>query len=72
MEKQYKVILCGPLYDGVTAEWKQGWKHGIDGKQIAGIGPQVRDPEHAETTYLRKYQLAPGLIDAHMHMEYYD
>ncbi len=72
MEKQYKVILCGPLYDGVTAEWKQGWKLLIDGKQIAEIGPQVTVPEHAETIDLTKYQVTPGLIDAHMHMDYYD
>ena len=72
MEKQYKVILCGPLYDGVTAEWKQGWKLLIDGKRIAEIGPQVTVPEHAETIDLTKYQVTPGLIDAHMHMDYYD
>lgn len=72
MEKQYKVILCGPLYDGVTEEWKQGWKILIDGKRIAEIGPEVTVPEHAEIVDLTKYQVTPGLIDAHMHMDYYD
>ena len=27
MEKKYKVILCGKLYDGITEEREEGFKH---------------------------------------------
>lgn len=72
MERQYKVILCGPLYNGVVPEWKQGQKILVDGQRIAQVGRAVAEPEDAEIIDLRAYQVTPGLIDAHMHMDYYD
>lgn len=72
MERRYKVLRCGPLYDGTQAEWKTGQSILVDGKRIAEIGSQVNVPENAEIIDLTGYQVTPGLIDAHMHMDYFD
>ncbi len=72
MEKQYKVIRCGRLYDGVTAEWKENYSILVKDNLIAEVGVNVNVPEGAEIIDLSKYQVTPGLIDAHMHMDYFD
>lgn len=72
MERKYKVIDCGPLYNGVDNEWKQGQKILVEGQKIAQIGTEVVVPEGAEMIDLRAWQVTPGLIDAHMHMDYFD
>ncbi len=72
MNKQYKVIKCGQLYDGVTEEWKQGWSILIKGNRIAEVGPSVNVPDESQIIDLTRYQVTPGLIDAHMHMDYFD
>lgn len=72
MEKNYKVIHCGKLYDGITDEWKEGYKILVADDKIAEIGPEVTVPEYAEIIDLTAYQVTPGLIDAHMHMDYFD
>lgn len=72
MDREYKVILCGPLFDGCNREWKQGQKILIKGDRIAEIGTEVNIPEYADIIDLREYQVTPGLIDAHMHMDYFD
>lgn len=72
MKQQRKIILCGRLYDGVTREWKQNWKILVDGALIAAVGPQVPRPEDAVEIDLSDCQVTPGMIDAHMHMDYID
>lgn len=72
MEIKYKVILCGPLYDGVETAWKQGMKILVKDRYIEQIGVDVVEPEGAQIIDLRAYQVTPGLIDAHMHMDYFD
>lgn len=72
MNKKYKVIHCGKLYDGITEEWKEGYKILVEDDKIAQIGPDVTVPEGAERIDLTSYQVTPGLIDAHMHMDYFD
>lgn len=72
MEAKYKIILCGPLYDGKKEVWQQGIKILVKDRLIEQIGAEVAEPEGAETIDLRAYQVTPGLIDAHMHMDYFD
>lgn len=72
MEKRYKIIRCGRLYDGVTAEFKSGQSILVDGSVIAAVGASVPEPEGALEIDLRDVQVTPGMIDAHMHMDFID
>jgi imidazolonepropionase-like amidohydrolase len=72
MKDHYKVILCGKLFDGETKEWKTGQKILVAGDRIAEVGAEVNAPEDAQVIDLSDCQVTPGLIDAHMHMDYFD
>lgn len=72
MEKRYKIIRCGRLYDGVTAEFKSGQSILVDGSVVAAVGASVPEPEGALEIDLRDVQVTPGMIDAHMHMDFID
>lgn len=72
MENKYKVIHCGQLYDGITEEWKTGYQILVADDKIVEVGPKVTVPEYAKHIDLTQYQVTPGLIDAHMHMDYFD
>ncbi len=67
-----KYIICGKLYDGIEPEFKENWKILVKGDTIAEIGPNVEKPESAEVIDLSDATVMPGLIDAHMHMDYWD
>lgn len=67
-----KYIICGKLYNGIEPEFKEGWKILVDDKKIVDVGPTVAQPESAEVIDLSDCQVTPGMIDAHMHMDYYD
>ena len=72
MNSKFKRIRCGRLYDGVTEKWKTGWEILVEGDRIAAVGPSVPAPEGTEEIDLSACQVTPGLIDAHMHMDYFD
>lgn len=72
MEHNYKILLCGRLYDGIHPEWKENQKILIKDTRIEAIGTDIPMPEYAEKIDLTAYQVTPGLIDAHMHMDYFD
>lgn len=72
MEKRYQVLRCGSLYDGITPEWKTGQSILIEDNHIAEIGNVVNIPEGARIIDLTDCQVTPGMIDAHMHMDFFD
>ncbi len=72
MRTRYQVIRCGRLFDGRTPEWKTGQSILIDEDRIAQVGSEVAVPEGARIIDLSRYQVTPGMIDAHMHMDYFD
>jgi len=72
MDRKYKRIRCGRLYDGITEEWKLNQEILVEGRHIAAVGESVPAPEEAEEIDLSAYQVTPGLIDAHMHMDFWD
>lgn len=72
MKGQYKIIRCGVLYDGITEEWKRNQNILVDGALIAAVGAEIPHPEGAVGIDLSDCQVTPGMIDAHMHMDYID
>ena len=72
MERKYKLIKCGKLYDGVTEEWKVNWQILVEGDKIALVGKEIFCPEEAEVIDLSDAYVTPGMIDAHMHMDFWD
>ncbi|MCQ2509964.1 MAG: amidohydrolase family protein [Lachnospiraceae bacterium] len=72
MNKQYTIIRCGKLFDGITADWKRGWSILIENDRIAEVGPRIPEPEGARIIDLSDCQVTPGMIDAHMHMDFFD
>ena len=72
MNRRYKRIRCGRLYDGVTEEWKSNQQILVEGNRIADVGESVPAPEGTEEIDLSACQVTPGLIDAHMHMDFLD
>ncbi len=72
MNRKYKCIRCGRLYDGLTEEWKSNQQILVEGDRIAQVGQSVPSPEGTEEIDLSAYQVTPGLIDAHMHMDFLD
>ncbi|MCD8084103.1 MAG: amidohydrolase family protein [Clostridiales bacterium] len=56
----------------MTDEWKSGQSILTDGDRIAEVGVEVTEPEGASVIDLTDCQVTPGLIDAHMHMDYFD
>lgn len=65
-------IICGKMYDGITPEFKENYKILIKNDKIAALGSNVSRPESAELIDLSDATVTPGMIDAHMHMDYYD
>lgn len=72
MKEKLTYIICGKCYDGIDDELKAGWKILIRGSRIEAVGPNVEKPENAELIDLSDATVTPGMIDAHMHMDYFD
>ena len=72
MNKKYQVLRCGRLYDGVTQKWKSGQSILVEDHLIAEVDSEVSVPEGADIIDLSDCQVTPGMIDAHMHMDYFD
>lgn len=69
---KYFYIICGKLYDGVTDEIKTGQKILVKDDLIEAVGSEVPCPEGAEVIDLSHLTVTPGMIDAHMHMDFWD
>ncbi len=67
-----QVYLLRParVFDGVTAQPREGWVVLVRGERIEAVGPaaQVKAPADAETVDLPGTTLLPGLIDGHSHL----
>ena len=65
-------IICGKLYNGIDAEFKENYKILVKNDLIEAVGPDIPQPESAEVINLSDATVTPGMIDAHMHMDYID
>lgn len=65
-------IICGKLYDGIDSELKEDYKILVKNDKIEALGREMQKPESAEVIDLSDATVTPGMIDAHMHMDYID
>lgn len=71
MSGNFKKIKCGKLYDGIKAEFQKDKEVLIEGKFIKEIGYDLPCPEGTEITDLSDLTVTPGMIDAHVHPQYF-
>lgn len=69
---KYTYIICGKLYNGIDAEFKENQKILVKDNKIEAVGADIPQPESAEVIDLSDATVTPGMIDAHMHMDYID
>ena len=72
MQEKWIKILCGKLYTGLKAEFLEHAEILIHGKYIEDIGFHLDCPEGTEILDLSRLTVTPGMIDAHMHPEYFN
>lgn len=72
MQDKLTYIICGKLYNGIEPEFKEGYKILVKNDKIEAIGKEIPQPESAEVIDLSDATVTPGMIDAHMHMDYFD
>ncbi|CAM5217068.1 Imidazolonepropionase [Ureibacillus acetophenoni] len=65
-------IKCGKLYDGIKAELQENMEILIKGEKILAVGRNLACPEDTEIIDLSKVTVTPGMIDAHVHPQFFD
>ena len=71
MESTWKKIICGKLYTGLEARFLENAEILVCDKYIKEIGYQLACPENTEVIDLSNLTVTPGMIDAHVHPEYF-
>lgn len=71
MDKKYTLIKCGKLYDGLKNELQENIEILVEDKCINSVGHNLPCPEGTETIDLTALTVTPGLIDAHVHPQYF-
>jgi imidazolonepropionase-like amidohydrolase len=70
-EKNIK-IKCGKLYDGLKAKLQENMEILIQGEKIVAVGRNLSCPEGTEIIDLTNATVTPGMIDAHVHPQFFD
>lgn len=70
MSKHIKLI-CGKLYDGMQAKLQEKMEILICGKYIKEVGHNLPCPEGTEIIDLSHLTVTPGMIDAHVHPQFF-
>ena len=63
-------VRCGKLFDGTNETLHEGWNILIEGGMIKEVGPAVACPNGAKVIDLSHLTVTPGLIDAHIHIDF--
>jgi imidazolonepropionase-like amidohydrolase len=69
---KYTVLLCGKLFDGVHEELFEKMEILVENNRIAAVGRGVPRPEGAEIVDLSDMTVTPGLIDNHIHSDFWE
>ena len=69
---KYTKIICGKLYDGIHDELFSNMEILVEDKLIKEIGKTVACPEGTEVIDLTHLTVTPGMIDAHVHIPFFD
>lgn len=64
-------IRCGKLYDGIQPNLKENMEILVEGKQIKEVGRNLPCPENTQNIDLSHLTVTPGLIDAHVHPQFF-
>ena len=68
---KYTLIRCGKLYDGIHPTLAENKEILIEGKIIREVGEHLAYPEGTEILDLSALTVTPGMIDAHVHPEFF-
>ncbi len=71
MNCTYKKILCGKMYNGIDAELKENMEILIEGQYIKEVGQSLACPPETEIIDLKHLTVTPGMIDAHIHPQFF-
>lgn len=69
---KYTKIKCGKLYDGIHDVFQENMEILINDKKIEEVGHNLAMPEQTDVIDLTSLTVTPGLIDAHVHPEFFD
>ncbi|MBQ9984032.1 MAG: amidohydrolase family protein [Lachnospiraceae bacterium] len=68
----YTKIICGKLYDGIHDALQENQEILIKDEYIVEVGGRVDAPEECKVIDLSHLTVTPGMIDAHVHMSFFD
>jgi len=71
MTEKFIKIKCGKLYDGLKAVLQENMEILVEGKKICEVGHNLSCPEDTEIIDLSCATVTPGMIDAHVHPQYF-
>ncbi len=71
MEKQY-LLLCGKLFDGVQDVMQENMEVWVRGSRIEKVGRNLSVKGDCQIIDLRGCTVTPGMIDAHVHLSYFN
>ncbi|MBE6128337.1 MAG: amidohydrolase family protein [Erysipelotrichaceae bacterium] len=66
------ILICGRLYDGIHDKLQENKRIFIRNGKIEEITESTEVPEDAQVIDLSGVTVTPGMIDAHVHMDYRD
>ncbi len=72
MDNKYTKIICGKLYDGIKNELQENMEILIRDKFIDSVGIGLPCLENCNIINLSHLTITPGLIDAHVHPQFFN